>query len=139
MPLKTLWASQHSVRALTPDDQVAIVIDAQLPDLPALLSPLLEHLAEARIAPEAITLFCSDRGGNPGLTEQLQANFPKVKVEDHDPDNCKRLSYLATTKRGRRMYLNRTAVDADQLVVLSRRFYDPILGFGGAEAPSIPH
>jgi nickel-dependent lactate racemase len=125
-------------RALTPDDQVAIVVDEHLPDLPGLLAPLLDHLAEARIPPEAITFLRSDRGGNPGLTEQLQANFPKVKVEDHDPENRKRLSYLATTKRGRRMYLNRTAIDADQLVVLSRRFYDPILGFGGAEGAVYP-
>jgi len=37
----------------------------------------------------------------------------------HDPAHRQRLSYLATTRRGRRIYLNRTAVDADQIVVLS--------------------
>src|SRR5690349_23463352 len=31
-----------------------------------------------------------------------------------------------------------TLVDADQLVVLTRRGYDPVLGYGGAEAALYP-
>jgi len=125
-------------RALTPDDHVAIVIDQGLADLPRLLVPLLEHLADARIAPEGITLLCTEAGNKHELVERLGAAFRNVKVEDHDPRNRKRLSYLAATKQGRRVYLNRTAVDADQLVVLSRRCYDPLLGIGGAEGAIYP-
>src|SRR5262245_26415259 len=40
-------------RALTPDDHVAIVVDEQLPHLPKLLTPILEHLAQTQVAPEA--------------------------------------------------------------------------------------
>src|SRR5262249_47753037 len=50
----------------------------------------------------------------------------------------KRLSYLATTKDGRRLYLNRAVVDADQVVVLSGRGYDPRLGYSGAEGSLFP-
>jgi nickel-dependent lactate racemase len=56
----------------------------------------------------------------------------------HDPANRKRLSYLATTRAGRRIYLNRTVVDADQLVVMTRRRYDPLLGYSGAEGALYP-
>ena len=56
----------------------------------------------------------------------------------HDPSNRKQLAYLATMRRGRRLYLNRTAVDADQLVVLSGRGYDPLLGYSGAEGSLYP-
>jgi nickel-dependent lactate racemase len=125
-------------RALTPDDRVAIVVDEQLSNLPLLLAPILEHLVEVRISLDAITLVCSDNNESHGWIEGLPAEFRKVKVEDHDPHNRKRLSYLATTKQGRRVYLNRTAVDADQLVVLSRRYYDPLLGIGGAEGAIYP-
>src|SRR5438128_8370777 len=45
-------------RALTPDDHVVIVVDEHLPQLPHLLTPLLEHIAQAHVAPEAITLLC---------------------------------------------------------------------------------
>src|SRR5947209_5794959 len=45
-------------RALTPDDQVAIVLDEHLPDLGRLLTPILEHITRAGVAPEHITLVC---------------------------------------------------------------------------------
>src|SRR5205085_12044732 len=35
-------------RALTPDDHVVIVVDEHLSRLPELLTPLLEHVAQAR-------------------------------------------------------------------------------------------
>src|SRR5262249_3984255 len=56
----------------------------------------------------------------------------------HAPGDRKQLSYLATTKGGRRLYLNRSAVDADQVVVLSGRGYDPRLGYSGAESSLFP-
>jgi nickel-dependent lactate racemase len=125
-------------RALTPDDHIAIVIDEHLDDLPRFVAPLLEHLAEAGIAPEAITLLRAGASPAQDWVDNLLSAFPHVKTEDHDPHKRKRHSYLATTKQGRRVYLNRTAVDADQLVVLSRRFYDPLLGFGGAAGAIFP-
>jgi hypothetical protein len=61
-----------------------------------------------------------------------------MRLEVHDPHDRNKLSYLATTKRGRRVYLNRTLVDADQVVVLSGRRYDPLLGCAGAETAMFP-
>jgi nickel-dependent lactate racemase len=125
-------------RALTPDDHVAIVVDEQLADLPRFVGPLLAYLTEASIAPEAVTLVRTGATSAHEWVDGLLGSFPHLKIEDHDPHKRKRLSYLATTKQGRRVYLNRTAVDADQLVVLSRRFYDPLLGIGGAEGAIFP-
>jgi SAM-dependent methyltransferase len=56
----------------------------------------------------------------------------------HQPADRKKLAYLATTKDERRVYLNRTAVDADQLVLLTRRGYDPRFGYAGAETALYP-
>src|SRR5262249_35710945 len=38
------------------------------------------------------------------------------------------LSYLASTRRGRRIYLNRSLADADQTIVLAGNRYDPQFG-----------
>lgn len=125
-------------RALTPDDHVAIVIDERLPHLSGMLLPVLDHLAGAHVAPEAITLLCPPSTCEHRWTEDLPAAFRSVRVERHNPADRKRLSYLATTAQGRRLYLNRTVVDADQVVVLARRGYDPLLGYSGCEGALYP-
>jgi nickel-dependent lactate racemase len=125
-------------QALTPDDHIAVVVDERVPGLPALLTVLLEHLVQAHIAPEAITLVCSPPSTGQPWVEELPDAFQEVRVEIHDPHDRRRLSYLATTREGRRLYLNRTVVDADQVVVLARRRYDPLLGYAGAEGALYP-
>jgi nickel-dependent lactate racemase len=125
-------------RALTPDDHVAIVVDEQLLGLPGLLLPVLEHLALARVSTEAITLVSKPTDSPVSWREGLRSQFQKLRHEIHDPSERRRLSYLATTKRGRRIYLNRTVVDADQIVVLAARAYDPLLGYAGSEGAIFP-
>jgi nickel-dependent lactate racemase len=125
-------------RALTPDDHVAIAVDEHLPDLAALLTPLLEHVGSAGVAPEAITLICPPSLSKQAWLEGVPDAFQEVRLEVHDPHDRKKLSYLATTRQGRRIYLNRTIVDADQLIVLCRRGYDVQLGYGGAEGTIFP-
>jgi nickel-dependent lactate racemase len=73
-----------------------------------------------------------------GWCDDLTGAPAQVKVEVHEPANRKRLSYLATTRRGQRLYLNRTIVEADQLVVVTGRRYDALLGYGGAEGALYP-
>jgi len=119
-------------RALTPDDHVTVVIDEHLPRLGALLTPLLEHIASAGVAPEAIALLSAAPAADQGWLDDLPEAFEEVRVEVHDPKDRKRVAYLATTRRGRRVYVNRSAVDADQLVVLCRPDADPLLRRGGA-------
>ena len=61
-----------------------------------------------------------------------------MRLEVHDPADRARRAYLASTKAGRRVYLNRSAVDADQLVVLTGPHFDPVLGYAGAEGAVYP-
>jgi nickel-dependent lactate racemase len=124
-------------RALTPDDHITIVVDESLPQLVRLLTPLLELILEARVAAEAITLLCPT-GSTQAWIDDLPEAFQEVKVEVHVPADRRHLAYLATTKKGKRIYLNRTAVEADQVIVLSRRGYDPLLGYSGAVGALYP-
>ena len=61
-----------------------------------------------------------------------------LQTEIHRPGDRNKLSYLAATKEGHRIYLNRTLVDADQAVVLTGRGYDPLLGYSGAAGADLP-
>lgn len=125
-------------RALTPDDHVAIVLDEELPQLAQLLTPILEHLLQAGIHSDAITLVCAPSSTGQPWLEDVPEQFENVRIEVHDRADRDRLSYLATTQQGRRIYLNRSVIDADQVVVLSRRNYDPLTGYGGAETALFP-
>jgi nickel-dependent lactate racemase len=125
-------------RALTPDDHVAVVVDERLPQLPVLLTAVLEHVTGAGVRPEAVTLVCLPPSSGQPWVEDLPDAFQEVRVEVHDPAERRRLAYLATTRHGRRVYLNRTAVDADQVVVLTRRGYDALLGYSGVAGALFP-
>jgi len=125
-------------RALTPDDHVAVVVDEHLQDLGRLLVPVLEHILSAGVVPAAITLVCVPSASRQEWVEDLPDALLDVHVEVHDPTDRRRLSYVATTAKGRRLYLNRSVADADQVVVLGRRHYDVLFGHAGAEGELFP-
>jgi nickel-dependent lactate racemase len=124
-------------RALTPDDRVALVVDEALPHLPDLIAGVLEYLTTAGISPAAVTAVSPPGSAQPWLND-LPDDLSDLQTEVHQPDDRPRLSYLNATKEGHRIYLNRTVVDADQVVVLSGRPYDPLLGHGGAAGSLYP-
>lgn len=125
-------------RALTPDDAVAILVDERLPHLPGLLVAVLDHVLAAGIAPGAITLLCPPSSQGQPWLDDLPEALEEVRCEVHLPQDRQRLSFVTTMKKGRQLYLNRTAVDAAQVVVLTGRRYDPLLGHGGGEGLLYP-
>lgn len=125
-------------RALTPDDQIAVVVDEQIPGVASLITAILEHICLANVSPRAVTLICPPSSASQTWVDDLPDEFQEVRIEVHDPTERKRLAYLATTRHGRRVYLNRTAVDADQLVLLGKRGYDSFVGYSGAETSLYP-
>jgi nickel-dependent lactate racemase len=125
-------------RALTPDDHVAVVVDEHVPGMGRLLTPILEQITRVGIAPERVTLVCPPPPTRQPWLDDLPEEFEEARVEVHDPADRKRLAYLATTRDGRRLYLNRRVIEADQVVVLSGTRYDPLLGYGGAEGLLYP-
>jgi nickel-dependent lactate racemase len=124
-------------RAVTPDDRVTIVLDPTLPEVAVMLGEVIAHLGSAGIHPEAVTIL-TPPGSQQGWVDELADEFAEVKTEVHDPTDRQKLSYLATTQSERRVYLNRTLVDADFVTVLSGRRYDPLTGYAGAEASIFP-
>jgi nickel-dependent lactate racemase len=124
-------------RALTPDDRIALVVDESLPRLPELIAGVLEYLAGAGIPPSAVTAI-SPAGSAQHWLNDLPDTMSDLQTEIHQPADRNKLSYLAATKEGHRIYLNRTLVDADQAIVLTGRGYDPLLGYSGAVGSVYP-
>jgi nickel-dependent lactate racemase len=125
-------------RALTPDDHIAIALDADLPHAAELLTGVLEHLESAGIAMEAVTVI-TPSGSRQAWIDELPEGFDAITAETHDPADRKKLAYLASTKDGRRVYLNRTLVQADFTIVLSGRRFDPAYGYAGGELALYPN
>jgi nickel-dependent lactate racemase len=124
-------------RALTPDDHVTIVIDPRLPHLAEMLAEVLRHLETAGIYPEAVTILSPPNSVDSWI-DDLPDELSDVTAETHDPTNQKNLAYLATTKGGRRLYLNRSLVEAEFVILLTGRRFDPHSGYAGAENAVFP-
>ena len=124
-------------RALTPDDRVTIVLDPAIPEAGPVLGEVLSHLQSGGVQSESVTVLTL-AGANQRWVDELPDEFADVRTEVHDPADRKKLAYLASTKAGRRLYLNRTLLDADFVVVISGREYDPLTGYAGAESAIFP-
>jgi nickel-dependent lactate racemase len=124
--------------ALTPDDRVTVVVDEHLPRVGELVTAVLEHIVAAGVNATAITLLCPPTASKQPWLEDLPEVFEDVHLEVHVSGDRNRLAYLATTKAGKRVYLNRSAVDADQLVVLTGPHFDAVLGYAGVEGAVYP-
>jgi nickel-dependent lactate racemase len=124
-------------RALTPDDHITIVLDATVPHVADILGEVLAHLRSAYVKSEAVTILTS-HSWSPSWASVLVGENAGVQTEVHDPTDRNKLAYLASTKAGRRLYLNRTLVEADFVIVLSGLGYDPFTGYSGAETAVFP-
>jgi hypothetical protein len=105
-------------KSLTPDDRVVIAVDDRLPQLPTILGVVVEHLVKAGVTAESITLLCP-HNARQGWVDDLPDEIQDVRIEIHDAANRQRLCYLANSAHGQRIYLNRTLIEADQIVVVS--------------------
>ncbi len=124
-------------RALTPDDRIAIVIEPRLPHLAEMLAEVIRYLGRVGIPPQAVTVV-SPPGSPEGWIRDMPAEFAGITTEIHDPNDACKHAYLATTKAGRRLYLNRSVVEADFVILLTGRRFDPHTGYAGAEAAIFP-
>ncbi|MBI3469032.1 MAG: DUF2088 domain-containing protein [Planctomycetes bacterium] len=125
-------------QAVVPGDHVAIVLDDGIPHAGEVLGPLIECLIGADVQPGDIQIVQVPPSGTTrnGLTPD---GLPLgVRFVQHDPQDRNRLSYLASTQSGVRVYLNREVVDADLVVLVGRVDYHPILGYRGTGSSVYP-
>ena len=113
-------------RIVVPGDRLVIAFDQTIAPARGFLEAITQTLDEAGVGPDNITVVAPRDGA--GLEDALP---PGVTLVVHDPDDRGELAYLATTKQGRRIYLNRHLTDADVVVPVARLGYDPVVGYRG--------
>lgn len=127
--------------ALVPGDHVTVVLDSGLPRAEAVLVPLFIALNAADVRPEDITVLCTHGEGSTNVTRMIDAipdPFEDVNVVTHNPSDDESHAYLASTKGGRRIYLDRRVTDADACVVVGRTGFDPLVGLRGTASYLFP-
>jgi hypothetical protein len=120
--------------AVVPGDRVAIALDYSLSEVGTLLSLLVDLLSQSGVEAGDVTVVTS-QGSRSSLADELPRG---IALDQHDPADRRRLAYLATTKSGRRIYLNRHVTDADVVIPVGRLGYDPILGYCGPWSATFP-
>ncbi len=112
---------------IVPGDRVAIALDPSIPRSLSVVDSLVEVLLEAGAQEESLAIVAPPRPVPDSIERTNLAGSAVV----HDPDDRARIAYLASTREGRRIYLNRAVTDADVVIPVGRLGYDPDLGFCG--------
>lgn len=109
--------------ALVEGDTIAIAADPETPELRKVLAGLIEYLREA--GADDITVVTVDDG------VQTESPIQGANVELHRPDDQDSLSYLAASKEGEPIYVNRTLFDADLVLAVGPVRFDRAPGHYG--------
>ena len=121
------WEFPPLRQMIVPGDRVTIAFDPTIARPQPILAVLGQTLTESGIEPEDLTVLSPSAGG-----ARLEAALPAgATLVVHDPGERSQLAYLAATKAGRRIYLNRAMSDADVVIPVGRLGYDPIMGYRG--------
>ena len=112
---------------VVPGDLVVFALDPTIPEYGPVLAVLASTLEASGIERGNMTVLSSSRG--PAAAQQPVPSGIGLVV--HDPNDRGQIAYLATTKQGRRIYLNRLLADADLVIPVGRIGYDARLGYRG--------
>lgn len=113
---------------IVPGDRVTIALDPTIARPQPLLEALGEVLREAGVEPSDLTVLAPSAVRGNLRTEGALAG---ATVAIHDSRDRGQLAYLAATRQGQRIYLNRLLTDADVVIPVGRLGYDPIMGYRG--------
>ncbi len=112
---------------LVPGDQIVLAFDPTIPRPGLVLDALGEVFDEAGVEPGSLSVLSPPVAE--GIRDALPVGHRRLRV--HEPDDRAQLAYLASTKQGRRVYLDRSLTDADVVVPVGRFGFDPDLGYHG--------
>jgi len=114
-------------QAVVPGDRVVVACDPTIGEAGPVLEALARVFEAAGVEDGGLTVLTSASG-----RKTLERVLPRgVALTVHDPNDRTQLAYLATTKQGRRVYLNRLLTDADLVVPVGRLGFDSVLGYRG--------
>jgi hypothetical protein len=114
-------------QVVVPGDHVAIAFDPLIAQADAFLEVMVPVLESAGVERESISIILPTNSPT-----KLPTGLPDgITVIEHDPEDRNQLAYLAATKEGRRIYLNKHLTDADVVIPIGELGFDPVLGYRG--------
>jgi lactate racemase len=125
--LEQPWDFPPVRQMIVPGDRVTIAFDPTIGQAQTILGVLGQILQESAVEPHDVTVLVPSAP----YTQLEKALLPGMTLAVHDATDRSQLAYLAATKQGRRIYLNRWLTDADVVIPVGRLGYDPIMGYRG--------
>jgi nickel-dependent lactate racemase len=129
-------------RAIVPGDRIVIALDPSLPQAPSLAAGAVKVLLDAGAEPERIKLVQSngnsrDVGLDP-RRELARDIARRVELVTHDGTQRAELGYLAASKDGRPIYVNRVLLEADVVLPIACLEVRSTLSYHGAFSGLFP-
>ena len=121
-------------QCVVPGDRVVIAADPAVPDLATVLCVVVNVLESAGVERDGIVVLATD-ASRPLATSDVPAG---IAVVCHQADDPKAMAYLAATEAGRRVHLNRLAIDADFVMSIGAIVRDTSLGWSGPWSTIFP-
>ncbi len=107
-------------KCVTPSDQIVVALEEGVPNGDLVAAAVLEYLVDAGVDPDGISVLRSagdaERRTNNPLPHLAGGLQHRIRLIDHDSKNRRVLAFLATTKSGAPIWLNRALTDADMVV-----------------------
>jgi nickel-dependent lactate racemase len=128
--------------ATVPGDRIAIAVDPSVaPSIPV-VSGVVHALLQANPDPAEIAIVWGCQMQNCSADELVDSLSARaravVRVEIHEPHDRENLVYLAASKEGKPIYVNRTLTDADVVIPLGVMRLDLSLGYLGVHGCLFP-
>ncbi len=122
-------------RATVRGDRVVLAVDADVPQLPAVVAGAVRALLAGDVFAEDIIVVLAP-GASRRVEDKATSLLPpaiaaEVKTAEHDPGDRESLSYLAASKENRPIYINRLLFDADVVLPIGCLRPDTALGYLG--------
>jgi nickel-dependent lactate racemase len=134
-------------RATVPGDRVAIAVEGGLPQAESIVAGLVLALLDGSVeAADVAIVAAADyqaahyQTADPSrLTSRLPDGVRQaVELHVHDPGDKSQLAYLAASREGKPIYLNRVLCDADVVLPVGTMRLDETLGYVGVHGALFP-
>lgn len=112
---------------VVPGDQLAIAIDASVPDAGNILRGVIAAALSAGIEPAAIAVVSSDEEFCHALRDEVD---DRVRVVIHDPEDQQDLALLGLNEKNERLLVNRAIFEADIVLPIGCARLAGVVGSG---------
>ncbi len=109
-------------QAVVPGDLLAFAIDPMMPQMASVVENVVGWFVACGTSLANIRAVLADN--RPEVAKQLREALDgtpvsALEIELHDPDDSEGIAYVAATKAGDPIYMNRTLVDADVVIPMT--------------------